>query len=372
MIIQSISPKEAISLFEQLPEVLQQYLMSRAGEHAIAPHELLMKIPKSLLDNPIEIFKFLKSKDISHLIATSQGGSSTSFHNWTFEDATSNSVRQEDPMRLEEYLNAQLKNQSDAIGIEFGTPDPSSHGYNAAYRQAFGSEAEVSIDIDLLSKMLSDPSVTAHALWDGMGEALRDLGIPIAYLTFKVGFGGIFPFLRTIDWMAFKTDSRYRSKTLARAMRAFREGGWKEAAKAFLIGFLIAVFPPLSYFMAAMGFTGLAALGARWLASKAIKVTGALEVFLNGVASVLEIAHKFLKAVLAGFEKVAEVLIEVATGTVKKVYSVGKRFAGEVCAMSASVARDLCRRASSAATKTAQLISGWVLDWFGTLSAKNA
>ena len=83
----TISSLEAVKLFNDLPEVVQAYIGSRSGIYDISPSELLMKIPRTLLDNSVEIFKFMKSKDISHITATSQGGSPNDFKNWIYEEA---------------------------------------------------------------------------------------------------------------------------------------------------------------------------------------------------------------------------------------------------------------------------------------------
>ena len=135
----------------------------------------------------------------------------------------------------------------------------------------------------------------ADAIWNGMSDALAEIGIPFGYVTFKLGFGGIFPFLKSIDWQLYKSDAKYRAKTLARALKAFREGGWKEAAKALLIGFLISEFPPIAYFMSAVGLTGIAAMGTRWLASKTIQSNGRVGRFLYKISDWLERVHRFLK-----------------------------------------------------------------------------
>ena len=132
-----INQWEATNLFSSLPQVLQAYISQRGGVYGIPPHELLMKMPKILLDNPVEIYKYLKGKDISHIIATNSGGDSSAFKNWIFEDGSINSTRQDDPMRLEEYLDAQLDGHLDASKIEFGTPDPGSDTYNDAFAEAF-------------------------------------------------------------------------------------------------------------------------------------------------------------------------------------------------------------------------------------------
>ena len=371
MFDRTVSLKEAMEIYEKMPEVVQNFLMTRSGPHGIAPHELLQKIPRILLDNNVEIFNFIKSKDISHVIATSKGGSSSNFSNWIWEDAGPNRSRGNDPMGFQEYLQAQLDNNVDAMGIEFGAADPGSPGYNAAFKQAFDvdSNVELDIDADLISETLNNASVTSDGLWGGMGEALTEIGIPIGYLTFKVGFGGVIPFLKSINWKLFLTSAQYRNKTLGRAFTAFRQGGWKDTAKAFVIGFLISIFPPLAYFMSAIGLTGLSAMGTRWLANKVIKVNGPLGSFLHRVSDILDKAHQFLKNILNSFEKVVDVVINTASNVVSKVVAVGMEFANQVVSISKRVARDLASTASGLLKKSTDRISGWIFSWFGRTAA---
>ncbi|WP_413440220.1 hypothetical protein [Synechococcus sp. MIT S1220] len=363
-----VSIKEAIQIFGNLPEVLQSFIMSNGGRYGIPPQELLMKIPKHLLENPIEIFKFIKSKDISHKISLENGGSPSNPNNWIFEDAGPNRARQADPMGHEEYLDAQIDNINDGMNIDFGTPDPGTPGYNAAYKQAFGEEPyEVPNDVgdgfqDIFENM-SD-AAAADAIWDGMFDALAEIGIPFGYITFKLGFGGIFPFLKSVDWKHYKTDAKYRAKTLARALKAFREGGWKVAAKALLIGFLIAVFPPIAYFMAAVGLTGIAAMGTRWLASKTIKSSGRVGRFLYSISDWLDRVHKFLKNILAGLDKIVDVVLKNASTAVKAIYTVGKSFASSVHTISKKVAKDLYRVGKDTLRQASQAISNWIFSWF--------
>nr|BDD45389.1 hypothetical protein 1 [bacterium] len=223
--------KEASQLFASLPEVLQQYISQRGGAHGIPPWDVLRKIPDRLHDNPIEIYKFLKAKQFSHLQATSAGGDSADFKNWTFEDGSINSARQADPMQIEEYLDAQAANQMDAQAIEFGTPDPGSPLYNEAFVEAFDvySQAEV-VNLDEFIQTLTGPGVTENgwdadfslnagdagrSLWEGLSESFAEVGIPFTYVAWR-GFGGVLPFLRSVDSKKFRTDGQYRQSVLAR------------------------------------------------------------------------------------------------------------------------------------------------------------
>ena len=367
MFAATISLQEATEIYEKMPEVLQSFIQSRVASHGIPATELLQKIPRHLLDNNIEIFKFIKSKDISHIIATSKGGSPINFNNWIFEDMGPNRSRGNDPMGFEEYLQAQLDNNVDAMGIEFGTADPGSPGYNAAFKQAFNIESDIEIEIDpeLMTETLNNASVTSDGLWEGMGEALTEIGIPVGYLTFKVGFGGVIPFLKSIDWKKFLSSSQYRNKTLTKAFVAFRRGGWKQTAKAFVVGFLISVFPPLAYFMSAVGLTGLAAMGTRWLANKVIKVNGPLGNFLYKVSSILDGAHQFLKNVLNSFEKIIDVVIESASNVAKRIVKVGAEFLRQVRAVTKEIAQEVTAKASKFIQDASSKLSGWIFSWFG-------
>lgn len=129
---------QASKLFGQLPEVLQAYLAQRSGEYGIPPHDLLRKIPEGLLDNPLEIFNFVKEKHISHITAISNGGSPDSFLNWVFEDGDTNIARNNDPMNIFEFLNAQADARMDSVAVEFGTPDPGTPGFNQQFAEFFG------------------------------------------------------------------------------------------------------------------------------------------------------------------------------------------------------------------------------------------
>ena len=141
LITPTITSTEAVKLYANMPEVVQAWLAGQGSRYGILPSELLMKVPQNLLDNPVEIFKFIKSKDISHIIATSKGGSPNNFNNWIFENASINRSRQADPMGLEEYLQAQIDNKFDSFGIDFGTPDPGTPGFTKEFGDAFGVDS---------------------------------------------------------------------------------------------------------------------------------------------------------------------------------------------------------------------------------------
>ena len=382
-----ITSKEALELFGSLPEVLQAYISNRAGNHGIPPHELLRQVHESNRDNPIEIYKYLRSKHISHKIAVSEGGSSSEIKNWIFEDGSANMSRQADPMQLQEYLDAQLDNYNDAQQIDFGTPDPGSTGYNEAFAQAFNESPEQAVNMDSFIETLSGPGVSKNLikpgqtieigamdateqLWGGLGESLAEVGIPFTYIAMR-GFGGVLPFMRSINWKRFREEGQYRQTTLVRALKIFRENGWKAAAKSVVVGFLIAAFPPLSFFIAAVGLTGVAAMGTRWLANKCLKFSGPVAFALNAIADSLAKAHEFLKRVLNGLEKVVEVVIETATKTTKKIVKAGSDFARAVYEVSNEIANSAIKEGAKTFEKithtTKQLanrVSNWIFSWF--------
>jgi hypothetical protein len=385
MIESTITASEAMKVFGQLPEVVQAWLMTRAGTYDIPPHELLMKVPKELLDNPLEIFNFIDNKHISHIIATSKGGSANAFTNWIFEDAHSNIARSNDPMGFGEYLRSQADSAIDGSFIEFGTPDPGSYGYNAAYSQAFGVDASNHVDMAEISDGLFDAtkntwsigedgvkhvSEGAMSLSDSLLETLEDIGIPITYVTIR-GVSTALPFLKSIEWARFRSDSKYRLQQIARALRVFRDGGWKEAAKSIVMGFMISAFPPISYLVSAVGLTGVAAMGTRWLATKVSSINGPLGAALNKIANTLEKAHLFLRNTLSSLEKVVSVVIETASTAVKQVVKAGADFADSVYRVSKQFASDIARSTKAALHSVKQKsrdvtsrISSWIFSWF--------
>ena len=384
-----INANEATRLFSYLPDVLQAYIAQRAGKYGIPPHEVLMKMPSNLHDNPVEIFKFLKSKDVSHLTATNAGGSPSEFTNWTFEDAIPNSARQDDPMKLGEYLDAQLDNQLDSLGIEFATSDPGSASYNEAFSEAFGIKETPSVNLDEFIEKLTAPGVSHNVietgekivinagdatdgLLSGLVDSLAETGVPVAYIAVR-GFGAVLPFLRSINSKKFRTNSQYRQATLARALRLFRENGWKDLAKSVVVGFLIAMFPPISYFVAAVGLTGVAAMGTRWLAHKCLKFNGPLADALDAVADALTTVHAFLKRALDALEKIVEVVVEVASNVTKRVVKAGSHFASAVYQVSKNVVTSLAKSAGLALDRTAKdvkrltsNVSTWIFSWFSS------
>lgn len=384
-----MSSTEALHLFGELPQVLQAYICSRAGEHGIPPHELLMKLHECNRANPVEIYKYIRGKHISHKVAVSEGGSSSDIGNWIYEDGSVNMSRQEDPMQLREYLDAQLDNFVDAKLIDFGTPEPGQRGYEEAFSKAFGEPPEKLVNMDDFIDTLSGEGVgvskivegqvihigamdATRELWQGLEQPLAEIGIPATYVLMR-GFGGVLPFLRSIDWTKFKNDGQYRQKTLVRSLKVFRENGWKEPAKAIVIGFLIASFPPLGFFVAAVGLTGVAALGTRWLASKVLRFSGPVARAFALISDALAKAHAFLKQALLRFEKVVEVTLDVAAKTTKKILKASGAFAESVHSVAKEVVKSVVARTSKGIKSLAKSsgclvrkVSNWICSWFGS------
>ena len=384
----TISSTEAVKLFNNLPEVVQAYIASRSGAYDIAPSEILMKIPTTLLDNSVEIFKFLKSKDISHITATSRGGSPNDFTNWIFEEASINRSRQADPMGLEDYLQAQIDNQVDALGIEFGTPDPGTVGFTKEFGEAFGLDAanqatemaDVGEEIAKLSGFYQVPkdgfpgeftpvSIESEAT-NVLQESLSEIGIPVTYVALR-GIRSVWPFLKSINWKEFKSNCRYRFSVVNRALKAFREGGWKEAVKAILMGFLIAAFPPLGYLLAALGLTGIATLGIRWLANNYHNLPAGVANAFRLIANVLQSAQKLLQRIFVFVERIVDVVVETATNVVREVVQESKRFFKSVIKTTKIVAKQciegaqrIGRSIGQQAHSMGKQLAGWIFSWF--------
>nr|BDD45390.1 hypothetical protein 2 [bacterium] len=132
------------------------------------------------------------------------------------------------------------------------------------------------------------------------------------------------------------------------------------------MGFLIAMFPPVSYFVAAVGLTGIAAMGTRWLANKAFKFHGPTAVALGKVADAIQRVHAFLKRALDALERIVEVVIEAATNVTKRVVSAGAQFASSVYQVAKNVARDVAKSAQESVNRVADKVSGWIFSWFAS------
>ena len=356
----SMNEIQASKLFGQLPEVLQAYLAQRSGEYGIPPHDLLRKIPEGLHDNPLEIFNFLKEKHISHITAISNGGSPDSFMNWVFEDGAANIARNNDPMNILEFLNAQADARLDSMVVEFGTPDPGTPGFNQQFAEFFGVEQlESAPDFSDVGNAIQDiaggDQIVCEAAHQALQDSLFEVGVPAGYVTVR-GLRTVWPFLRSVDWKRFRADSQYRNAMVSRALMTFRNGGWKEAAKAVVVGFLIAAFPPLSYMMAALGLTGVASIGIRWLATHHGLLPTGVAAALNMIAGFLKRVAGFLRNVLVFVEKIVDVVIEAGSTAVKKIVQGGQKFISSVSKTAKALANGVATIANS--------ISSWVFGWF--------
>ena len=76
-----------------LPPRIRTYVASRGSSHGIPAVDLIAKLPTSVLGSPLAIEQFLRQRDISHVVATSAGGSSNAFENWNFEEPSRNRSR---------------------------------------------------------------------------------------------------------------------------------------------------------------------------------------------------------------------------------------------------------------------------------------
>lgn len=90
---------------ESLPKDVFNYLKSRGDVYGVSVEEILDKVPDVLKHHPHLIQAFVQSKDISHIIATSNGGSPNDPDNWMFEDGDPNSARQAKTMTDAEMLS---------------------------------------------------------------------------------------------------------------------------------------------------------------------------------------------------------------------------------------------------------------------------
>jgi hypothetical protein len=195
---------------------------------------------------------------------------------------------------------------------------------------------------------------------------LADMGIPVAAVTAR-GAAALWPFLRSVDWKRFCSDWRYTVKTLNRAMRAWREGGWKEVCRALVLGVMVAFVPHLSTIAAALGLAGIGALGVRWLASRRFMQNTSLAAVLNRIATVLEAVALFLLKVFQLVERVTDVLIEGATRVVKRVVAEvapGVKEVMRVCQDMAATAFKAAGQGVVSAGRAARSLCSWVTSWF--------
>lgn len=91
---------------ESLPPEIYDYLKERGDVYGIPVKDLLDKVPDVLKHHPNLIQAFVQSKDISHVIAVSNGGSPNDPDNWIFEDGSPNSARKAKTMTDTEIVSA--------------------------------------------------------------------------------------------------------------------------------------------------------------------------------------------------------------------------------------------------------------------------
>lgn len=150
-------------------------------------------------------------------------------------------------------------------------------------------------------------------------------------------------------------------------MKAWRDGGWKEACKALVLGLMIAMVPGLSTFVAALGLTGIGALGVRWLANRSFMRNTPMAWVLHRVADVLTLCQQFLARVFALIEKVVEVVVETAAKAIKHVVTgltEGARQVMVVCSSIAHTAVATTRTVVTTTARVAKSLFGWIGDWF--------
>ena len=297
-----LSDLEALNLFSQIPDSLQSYLIARGGQYGISGTELLRKVPQHLVDNPLDVEEYLRSKDISHIQATSQGGSPNDFNNWIFEDPSINRARGADPMNFHEQISAEIDNNIDAYLIDSSTPDD------------LISNA-VSVD-DIESVIAENNFELLNEFLESNLQELVSSGISIGYVVGKSSRQAML-FLRDIDWRRFRYDITYRNIVVNDAFKSFKENGWKELTKSLVIGFLIVGFPPLRFLFIGKCVAGFASFGFRWLASRKF-VKGEIGWALTRIANCFDTLNGFFSKLLKFAEDIVgalvEFVIEIAKG----------------------------------------------------------
>jgi hypothetical protein len=283
-----------------------------------------------------------------------------------------NQARGVRPMGAEEVFDVQQQTDLylDARAAELAGTDPLALGHD------LGEAPSIAVDPSHLSEQM-EAAFAASGWQEGLSQMskhvlqfLADMGVPVAAVLAR-GASSVWPFLRSINWRRFLSDSRYCLNTLSRAMKIWRQGGWKEACRGLVLGIMIAMVPGLSTFVAALGLTGLGAIGVRWLASRTFMRHTPLAGVLLRVADVLQACHQFLARVFKLIERVADVVVEVATAAVKRVVAgvaVGTQQVLAVCTDIARSAVHATRSAISGVGRIANGLFGWVSGWFRTPS----
>ncbi|MEB3332605.1 MAG: hypothetical protein VKI83_08950 [Synechococcaceae cyanobacterium] len=356
------------------------YLRDRAANHGLTPEQLLAEFPS---DHRGEGFvaAVLPDVQISHLIPRAfrpdlADDPSNVILELSNELGGRNQSRGDSVMRPEEVQEVQLQTDIffDARAAELQGADPllishATAGSSDAAQSAFHTSH---LDPEVFAAEIN--AAMADAGWqqglsqmgDHVLSFLSEMGIPVATVTAR-GVTSLWPFLRSVDWKRFCSDWRYTVATLNRAMRKWREGGWKEATRALILGVMVAHVPHLASFAAALGLAGIGALGARWLASRRFMQGTRLGAILHRLADALMAVAEFLRRAFQLLEKVVDVVIEGASRVVKHVVSSaseGARQVLQVCTDMATTAYRATRQAISGAARAAGNLCSWVTGWF--------
>ena len=380
-----LSPPELHELHGWSPENFA-YLRERAAMHELTPEQLLAEFPPESRSEAF-VAAVLPDIEISHRIPQSLrpdladdpdnivlelsaelGGMNQSRGNAVMGDQEMAEVQNQTAMFFE------------ARAAELDGLEPLLLGHDlpeGSFAAAAEANASAQLDPELISSHIA--AMATEAGWQtGLSavaghvlEFLAEMGIPVAAVTAR-GAAALWPFLRSIDWKRFCTDWRYTIKTLNRAMRAWREGGWKEACKALVLGIMVAHVPYLSTVAAALGLAGIGALGVRWLASRRFMQNTPLGPVLQRIASVLTAVAAFLRNAFRLLEKVVDVVIEAASGVVKHVVSAVQGGIEQVMAVCSEMTGRAFRAAGQAvasAKRVAGNLCSWVTGWFSSPSS---
>jgi hypothetical protein len=374
-----LSPAELQQLRGWSPENFA-YIRDRVANHGLTPEQLLAEFPPEHRSEAL-VAAALPDLEISHRIPQSlRPDLASDLDNIVLEVSQEfggrNQFRHQNLMHDQELLEVQQQTEVllDARAAELAGSDPlllghtSLDGLNAADATAMGG----SLDPELFSSHIA--SFTAEAGWQqGLSsigehvlEFLAEMGIPVASVTVR-GAAALWPFLRSIDWKRFCSDWHYTIKTLNRAMKAWREGGWKEACKALMLGVMVAHVPHLATVAAALGLAGIGALGVRWLASRRFMQNTPLAAVLQRIAAVLTAVAGFLRGVFQLVERITDVVLEGASRVVKQVVaatSTGAQQLIQVCSDLTTRAFRASGRALSNASRVAGNLCSWVSGWF--------
>jgi hypothetical protein len=376
-----LTTQELLTLRGWSPENFA-YLRDRAADHGLTPEQLLAEFPPHHRSEAL-VSAALPDLEISHRIAASVRPDLADDPNnivleLCHELGGRNQHRRNALMDPLEQLQVQQQTELylSARAAELQGTEPLLLGHAPA-DLAEAMETSTGHAIQLAPESFSGAiaDMAAQAGWqqglshisDHVLQFLAEMGIPVASVTVR-GIASLWPFLRDIDWKLFCSDWRYTIKTLNRAMRTWREGGWKEASKALMLGVMVAHVPHLATVAAALGLTGIGALGVRWLASRRFMQNTPLAGVLQRIADVLTAMAGALRRVFQLVERITDVVIEGASQVVKRVASAaasGTEQLIAVCSDLTSRAFRASGRALSQASRVAGNLCRWVSGWFG-------